>query len=257
MHTIDHSHNVIEIKDVSFSYGETEILKNINLNIHRGDYLGIVGSNGSGKTTLLKIILGLLKPTTGHVLLFGKDSEDFKTREKIGYVPQKATHFDEGFPATVHEVVLMGRYAKKGLFGRMTQEDHRKSKEALELVGMSAYHNRLIGELSGGQQQRVFIARALAGEPEVLFLDEPTIGIDMEVKKEFYNLLRTLNEQLHLTIVLITHDIESIQHDSMHIACVNRTLFFHSSIKEYLEDAAAKKAQSLESHLATHHHGTI
>lgn len=245
MRTIDHSQNVVEINNVSFSYGGNEILKNINLNIHRGDYLGLVGSNGSGKTTLLKIILGLLAPTAGSVKLFGQNARGFKDRSRVGYVPQKATHFDSNFPATAREIVLMGRYALRGLGRRVTPEDRRRAEYALEQVEMSALHNQLIGELSSGQQQRVFIARALAVEPEIIFLDEPTVGIDKTTKDEFYALLRKLNEKFNLTVVLITHDVENIRYGSMHVACIDRTLFFHNSLEEYLE----------ETRIVAHHHG--
>jgi zinc transport system ATP-binding protein len=234
--TVDHTKNIIEVRDVSFSYGAMEVLKDINLTIHRGDYLAIVGGNGSGKTTLLKIILGLLKPSTGAVTLFGQDIADFKDWSKIGYVPQKAINFDINFPATVREVVLMGRYGQRGLFRSTTQEDEQKVVHALTQVEMDEYADRLIGDLSGGQQQRVFIARALAGNPEVVFLDEPTVGVEKNIKDEFYYLLRTLNQKLHLTVVLITHDIESMAHEAMHVACIDHTLVFHDSVEGFLKD---------------------
>lgn len=233
---VDHTDTIVEVKDVSFSYGDHEVLSRINLSIHRGDYLGLVGGNGSGKTTLLKIILGLLKPTSGRVTLFGTDAEAFHNWPRIGYVPQKVTAFDTGFPANAEEVVLMGRYGRRGLFRRVTEEDRQQARKALEQVGMLQHRFRLIGDLSGGQQQRVFIARALAGEPEIIFLDEPTVGVEKKVKDEFYALLRKLNEELRLTVVLVTHDIESMAHEAMHIACVDHTLFFHDSVDQYFKD---------------------
>jgi zinc transport system ATP-binding protein len=230
---VDHHENCIEVKNVSFSYGATEVLKDINLVVHRGDYLALVGGNGSGKTTLLKIILGLLSPASGSVRLFGKDVKDFKEWSKIGYVPQKVTSFDANFPATAREVALMGRYGRRGLFHSTTMADREKSEQALKQVGMWEYRDRLIGDLSGGQQQRVFIARALATEPEVIFLDEPTVGVEQSVRGDFYALLRRLNEEFHLTVVLVTHDIETIAHEAMHIACIDRTIFFHDSADKY------------------------
>lgn len=205
------------MRDVSFSYGEHEVLEKIDLDIHRGDYLGVVGPNGAGKTTLLKIILGLLKPSSGSVKLMGK----------VGYVPQKATNFDTNFPATAYEVVLMGTYPQRGLFARVTDTDRANARKALEEVDMWEYRNRLIGKLSGGQQQRVFIARALAAEPEIIFLDEPTSGVDQKAQADFYHLLKRLNEKNGLTLVLVSHDIEAAKHDSMHIAHVNKTLTYH------------------------------
>lgn len=237
MHTIDHTKDIIEIQDVSFSYGNSEVLKNINLSIHRGDYLGLVGGNGAGKTTLLKIILGLLAPDSGTVKLFGQDISDFKDWPKIGYVPQKATNFDINFPATTEEVVLMGRFGRRGLFRKINDADKNKAHEALNHVDMWEHRHRLVGDLSGGQQQRVFIARALAGDPEIVFLDEPTVGVEKDIKDEFYKLLRKLNEELHLTVVLVTHDIESMAHEAMHIACIDRTLVFHNSVDKFFKES--------------------
>jgi zinc transport system ATP-binding protein len=236
MPTVDHHKNIIEVRNVSFDYDGNEVLKNINLTVHLGDYLGLVGGNGSGKTTLLKIILGILKPSSGEILLFGKKIDAFTDWPKIGYVPQKATSFDVNFPATVEEVVQMGRFGRRGLFHRLIAEDRRKTEKALKEVEMRPYRHRLIGDLSGGQQQRVFIARALATEPEVLFLDEPTVGVEKQIKDEFYALLKKLNEQLHLTIVLVTHDIESIAHEAMHVACMDHTLFYHDSVDAYFRN---------------------
>ncbi|NBV76732.1 metal ABC transporter ATP-binding protein [bacterium] len=231
----DHSENIIEIRDLSYSYGETRVLRDIQLSIHRGDYLAIVGGNGAGKSTLLKIILGLLPIQDGSVRLFGQDIRSFRDWPKIAYVPQKATNFDTNFPATVREVVLMGRFGRRGILRRVIQEDHDAVQESLEQVGMWEYRDRQIGDLSGGQQQRIFIARALAGKPEIVFLDEPTVGVETHVRDEFYALLRKMNERMGLTVVLITHDIEKVGHEAMHVACIDRTLFYHASVDDYFK----------------------
>lgn len=233
-----HTENIVEIRDVCFSYGAHEVLSQVTLDIHRGDYLAIVGGNGSGKTTLLKIILGLIKPTRGSVKLFGVEISRFTEWSKIGYVRQHVTHIDTRFPATVAEVVLMGRYALRGLLHPMTVEDRKKADEALDAVGMLHLKNAHLKELSGGQLQRVFIARALAGDPEVLFLDEPTVGVDSGTRTDFYELLRTLNRDRKLTVVLITHDVESIAHEAMHIACVDCRVFFHDSYDAYMKSGS-------------------
>jgi zinc transport system ATP-binding protein len=238
MQTIDHTKNIIEISNISFSYKTEDVFKNVNLTIHKGDYLGIVGSNGSGKTTLLRIILGLIKPMSGHVKLFGENIKEFKDWSKLGYVPQKVINFDNNFPLTVLEVVLMGRYGKIGLFRNIKKKDYDKVEEALKNVGMLEYKNRQIGDLSGGQQQRVFIARALAGNPEILFLDEPTVGVEKDIKNKFYKLLHDLNEKLDLTIVIVTHDIESMSNEAMHVACMReQTLIFHDSIDHLFKES--------------------
>lgn len=232
---------VIEINNLSFSYGHTEVLCDINLAIPQGDYIGIIGPNGAGKTTLLKIILGLIKPFHGTVSLFGEDINSFHKWEDIGYVPQKATNFEGSFPATVFEIVLMGRYGKRGLTHSMTAEDKSIVRKALEQVGMLDLQNRLIGELSGGQQQRAFIARALASEPKILFLDEPTVGIDRAAQEEFYTLLRRLNSELGITLVLISHDIETVTREVRHVACIDKALVCHTTPVGFLKTAQSDK----------------
>ncbi len=252
---IDHTKNIIEVKNISFSYGNEEVLKDITLNIHKGDYLGIVGANGAGKTTLLKIILGLLSPSNGSIKLFGQDIKYFKNWSKIGYVPQKATNFDVNFPVTVREVVAMGRLAKRGLFHFLTREDTEIVEAVLKQVDMLDYKDRLIGDLSGGQQQRVFIARALAGQPEIIFLDEPTTGVDKKAQNEFYNLLRKLNKELDLTLVLITHDIDKITKEAMHIACINHVLICHTSAEDFVKQSDFLNIAGHNNiKVITHHH---
>lgn len=224
--SVDHTKNIIEVHNVSFSYGKEPVLKNISLTVHQGDYLGIIGPNGAGKTTLLQIMLGLLQPTRGTVNLLD--------RKKIGYVAQKAINFDPLFPVTVYEVVAMGRYGKKGLLNRLTAIDHTIIDQSLAQVEMDEYRNRLIGDLSSGQQQRVFIARALAGEPSVIFLDEPTVGIDVKTQGQFYALLKKLNLELGLTLILISHDIDVIAHEVTELACINQSLVYHGLPSEFM-----------------------
>lgn len=225
--SVDHTKNIIEVKDVSFSYGDTVVLKNITLTIHQGDYLGVIGPNGSGKSTLLKLMVGLLKPTSGEIKLFGQNLNNFKDWHKLGYVSQKAVNFDLLFPATVQEVVEMGRYGNKGLFKNLNKKDSEIVERSLNQVEMWNYKDRLIGDLSGGQQQRVFIARALAAEPEVIFLDEPTVGVDSKTQEQFYALLKKLNKELNLTLVMISHDIEVMTKETTELACVNQKLIYH------------------------------
>lgn len=236
MQAVDHTKNIVELKHVSFAYSDEEVLQDINLNIHQGDFLGVIGPNGGGKTTLLKIILGLLKPTAGVVRMFGQDLGDFHDWKRIGYVPQKATDFDPAFPATAREIVAMGRYAQRGLFHFLTKYDHAVVDKALDQVEMRPYQNRIIGDLSGGQQQRVFIARALASEPEVILLDEPTVGVDQKTQEDFYSLLGKLNRDLSLTLVLISHDIDVVASQATEIAWINRRLIYYGSPEELVRE---------------------
>ncbi len=214
----DHLNTIIELQNVSFSYTNELVLKDITLSIHKGDYLGIVGPNGGGKSTFLKIILGLLKPNTGTVKL---------NTQNIGYVPQK-TNFDFNFPITAREVVAMGLYGKKGLFKFLGKSDFEKIDQALEQVNMQKFGGRRIGDLSGGQQQRIFIARTIVSDPEVIFLDEPTVGVDNETRNSFFELLKKLNDELNLTLVLITHDMDVILHHGVtEAAFINREVLFY------------------------------
>lgn len=237
-HQVNHEESIIEIKDVSFSYGKTKALEHVSLNVHKGDYLGLIGPNGAGKTTLIKLLLGLLPLQQGTIKLFGQDAEMVTERSKIGYVPQKATNFDANFPATVEEIVLMGRFAKRGLFKSMTKVDTQAVATALALVDLQGYEKRLIGDLSGGEQQRVFIARALVGEPEIIVLDEPTTGVDAETRSKFYELMKKLNEDLDITLILISHDIETVGSDAMHIVYIDRTASFYHSLDAFLHERA-------------------
>ena len=224
---------LIDIKDISFEYEQTKALHNISLKVEEGDFLAILGPNGSGKSTLLKIMLGLMKPTKGSIKLFGVESKNFKNREWIGYVSQKSNSFNSGFPATVEEVVAGGLAKKAGLFRRLPKSAQADVKEALEAVGMEDYIGRSVSELSGGQQQRVFIARALVAKPKVLILDEPTVGIDHQNVQSFYNMLASLNRDKNITLVLVTHDVDTVTDRITHVACLNQTIHFHG-FKEQL-----------------------
>lgn len=218
---------LINLHNVSYQYEQTKALTDINLTIAEGDFLAIIGPNGSGKSTLLKIILGLLKPTKGEVLLFGKPVNQFKDKERIGYVSQKSNSFNTGFPATVKEVIRSGLVKKTGLFHRFPADVDKQVKSALKSVGMEEFAMKNIGDLSGGQQQRVFIARALISNPNVLILDEPTVGVDSKNVKSFYNMLSHLNREHNITIVLVTHDVDAVSKSISHVACLNRRIHFH------------------------------
>lgn len=255
MHSMSHSQNIIEIDNISFSYGENPVLENINLNIHLGDFLGIVGPNGGGKSTLLKVILGLLKPSAGSVRLFGIDVNNFKDWNKIGYVPQKVTNFDVNFPATVEEVVAMGRFAVRGLFRPLTSVDKSIVCESLRQVELFDYKDRLIGKLSTGQQQRVFIARALAQKPQVIILDEPTVGIDNQTQKDFYSLLQTLNRKLDLTLIMVSHDLDAIAHEVTEVACINRILACHIPPSKFFGSDYLKQVYGENVKFMQHQHG--
>lgn len=218
------SKEAIKLENVWVQFGNIPVLDGITLTIDKNDFVGIIGPNGGGKTTLLKIILGLITPTSGKVSVLG--NSPVHSRKYIGYIPQQ-NQFDPDFPINVWDVVLMGRYGRRGLFKRYGKDDIAAATKALENVGMLEHRYRQIGKLSGGEQQRVFIARALVSEPEILLLDEPTASVDAASQREFYELLKNLKEKM--TIIIVSHDIgvTSIYVDK--IACLNRQLYYHGS----------------------------
>ncbi|GAB4411111.1 MAG: metal ABC transporter ATP-binding protein [Thermodesulfovibrionales bacterium] len=231
--------NAIEIKNISVSLGGKEILSDINLNLEDGRFLGIVGPNGSGKTTLLRVILGLIKPTSGMVRVFGKGPLEMAKKGTFGYLPQHL-NVDASFPATALDVVLMGLYGRSGIFRKSTKGDKRKAEDMLTTMGMMGYEDHIFGTLSGGQQQRVSIARALIGEPKILILDEPSTGIDVVGQEDFYHLLKGIQRRLNLTIIMVSHDIGAITAYVDEIACLNRTLHYHGSPLGALNDEVLK-----------------
>ncbi len=225
--------SIIKIENLNFRYDRERVLEDINLSIPKGAFLGIVGPNGSGKSTLLKLVLGLLKVQQGNIELFGIPQNKFKEWNRIGFVSQKANSFNTGFPATVYEVVASGLAKKAGIFRRISSKYKVDIKNAIHSVGMGPFTMRNIGELSGGQQQRVFIARALVSNPDVLILDEPTVGVDSQNVQNFYDMLDRLNKDLGITLVLVTHDIGTISNKVTHIACLNKHLHFHGKAEEF------------------------
>ncbi|WP_018923744.1 metal ABC transporter ATP-binding protein [Salsuginibacillus kocurii] len=246
---------VVDIKNLSFRYGNQYVLEDVSMRLAPGAFLGLVGPNGSGKSTLLKSLLGLQQPQKGEIRLFGEKVEKYKGWDRIGYVSQKANSFNAGFPATVFEVVSMGLFGKKGLFRFLNRKDKQKVREAIEWVGMTPYEKRNIGELSGGQQQRVFIARALVSDPELLILDEPTVGVDAKSVQNFYTMLEGLNKEHGLTLLLVTHDVGAMTRHVTDVACLNKFLHFHGSSKEFEANQDLSAFYGHDVHLLTHEHG--
>ena len=221
--------NVIDIDNLSVNLNGKEVLKKINLSLEEKKFIGIVGPNGGGKTTLLRTVLGLIKPSSGEIRIFGKSPKEIlKNGNIFGYLPQTLkikTHF----PIRVKDVVMMGRYGRIGTLRWPKEEDKKKTLEYLAIMGIEELKNEPFGNLSGGQQQRASIARALAGEPKILILDEPNTGIDVIGQEDFYHLLNGLRKKIDLTIIMASHDIGTIPTYVDDIACLNNTLHYHGN----------------------------
>jgi zinc transport system ATP-binding protein len=242
---------VVELDNVSFSYGSTLVLDNITFSVEKGDLLGMIGPNGAGKTTLFSCMLGLLGGYRGTIRMFGEDIRgNNRLFQRIGYIPQRMS-IDSNFPATVEEIVSLGITKQK------KASDEERIAGALETVGLLPLKERRIGELSGGQQQRVLIAKAIVNEPELLILDEPATGIDLETQNRFYALLRELNEKQKITMIWSSHDLDAVNKLASRVACVNRSMFFHGQTHEFFENPDLLKAyseSSMQAHMHMHDH---
>ena len=214
--------NDIQINHLYFSYDGATVLEDINLSYNKNEFLAIIGPNGGGKSTLLKMMIGLLEPERGEVLLFGE--KPLQVSHEIAYVPQD-TIANKDFPIKVMDVVLMGRLSKSKAFATYSKEDREIALRMLERVGMKGFEHQKINTLSGGQRQRVFIARALACEAKIMFLDEPTASIDTAGQIDMFKLLKSLNDTVG--IVIISHDINVALNYATKVVHVNRTLFMH------------------------------
>lgn len=215
----ENDHDII-LNNISFAYKQRNVLVDVDLVIHKGEFASIVGPNGGGKTTLLKLILGLIKPDTGKIRIFGKPPD--QVRHQVGYMPQYA-HLDMDFPASVMDVVLMGRLTKSHFW--FSRKDKTAVLDAIDAVGMGAFVNTGFNALSGGQKQRILIARALCNSPEILLLDEPTANVDYQTEENLFSLLQKLNS--FMTILLVSHDLGFVSKYVKSVICVNQQVVIH------------------------------
>lgn len=243
----------IDVRDVSLSYNANPVLEAVSFTVEEGEYLGIIGPNGGGKTTLFKVILGLIRPHSGEVRIYGEPLAAFRKRHLIGYVPQRSIS-DYYFPATVEEIVRSGRTARLGLLKRPSADDHRAVERVMETTGVAGIRGRLIGQVSGGERQRVFIARALASEPRILILDEPDVGVDVTAQEKFYSFLEDLNANMGITILLISHDIDVVAHQAKTILCLNRRLVCHGPPRDFITEDYMQKLYGKKVRFILHGH---
>jgi zinc transport system ATP-binding protein len=237
---------IAEIENLTVEYPGVKALENVSFSVNQGDFLGIIGPNGAGKSTLFSCMLRLQKKYQGTIKFFGQDikkSQDYL--KEIGYVPQKPI-FEKNFPVTVNDVVRMGL---------RKESDESKVDEILQQLWIHELRKRRIGELSGGQQQRVFIAKALVNNPKILILDEPVTGIDQQSIDLFYSILTELNSKQNITIIWSSHDLDAVNQLANHVACLNRTLFFHGESVDFFKNPELVKQyseSSMQEHM--HHH---
>ena len=218
---------MVELRGIDVRLNGSLVLQDVHLQVPEQSFTGLIGPNGGGKTTLLRTVLGLIQPDKGEVRICGKRLGAGESRHWImGYVPQQAG-IDRGFPVSVLDTVIMGRFGKIGLGRRPGKEDRAIALSSLEKVGMAHLAGKQIGHLSGGEQQRVFIARALCAEPKILILDEPVAAVDVAAQDSFYRLLRQLRDNFSLTVIMATHDIGVVPIYCDSVACLNRTLHLH------------------------------
>ncbi|MDP2640970.1 MAG: metal ABC transporter ATP-binding protein [Candidatus Yanofskybacteria bacterium] len=232
---------LLELQNVGFWYNGRQVLKGVSFQVQEGDYLGILGPNGSGKTTLLKIMLGILSPQEGSVRARGKEvlaGGDFSV---FGYVPQHASHAEFRFPVTVRELVSSGRVPQLPLFGRFKDADRKMVEQSMRTVGILELQNRRVDDLSGGERQKAFIARALAGNPKILILDEPLTGVDTASQELFYDFLRDLNEVFRITIILVSHDVDVLAQQVKSILCLRHELLYYGSSSDLTKEELVEK----------------
>lgn len=223
----------VDLFRVTFAYERETVLSDISLTVAKGDFTAVVGPNGAGKSTILKIIAGILSPRAGTVSVCGETVMVARSKGMISYVPQNYGKNIVGFPATVEEIVRLGIAAAPRSKGCPVHAVEHIVNHMLELVGCQDLRKRRIGDLSGGQQQRVMVARALAGNPDLLLLDEPTSGIDYEASTKIYELLGHLNKRLGVTVIMVSHDIDKAISWANKVACINRGLCFYGNSQDF------------------------
>jgi len=237
---------LIELEGVRVSLAGHTVLEDISFSLEERMFLGVVGPNGAGKTTLLRVVLGLVRPDRGTVRVMGMTPGELKHElHHIGYMPQQVV-FDPIFPVSVFDVVMMGRTCCIGTLRFPTKVDREAVSEGIGMVGLEGFERRPIGELSGGEQKRAFLARALCRETHILLLDEPTAGLDLPAQQQFMELLVELKEQLGLSVIFVSHDVNVLARFADEMVCINRTMHLHGKPQEVLGSEKLKEAYRCE-----------
>ena len=245
---------ILEVGKLSAGYGNGFVIRDVSLAVEPGEFVAILGRNGSGKSTLIKAVQNLLENVEGTVRCAGENVFGLTPRQvasRIAYVSQMA---EPAFEFTVEEIVRMGRFARQGRIEGSSAGDDAAVEAAMRLTEVDGFGGKPLSQLSGGEQQRVFIARAIVNRPRILFLDEPTVGVDAATQRGFYELLDLLNRGQGMTIVLVTHDIGIVDRHVNRVACLNRRLVYHGTHEEFCSAELARGLVAGGDHLVLHRH---
>ncbi len=252
--TMQQSTPILEAKNLYVNRNGAPVIEDATFSVNRGDYVGVVGPNGGGKTTLLNAILNFLPYTNGSIRLFGTELARFSSWQKVAYISQHATSFEDQFPLTVRELVSLGCIKKGKLGRRFTSEDWKNVDDNLEFMGLSDVADRRIGQLSGGQKQRMFVAKALTHNPELILLDEPIVGVDSNAQEKFYKKLSDLNVERQTTILIVTHDLATVFCRMSKVMCINKKVEVASINQELDANMLLKRAYGEHFHFVFHRH---
>lgn len=227
--------NIIKVENLGFDYGEGWVFHKLDLAIPKGDFVAVIGANGAGKSTLMKMLANVIPPTVGEIYYYGQPIEKFTEWQKIGYVAQNPVRMQRSFPISVEEVVSLGLLDGSIGLPFFSSEQKARVKELLSQFQLESFRHRKIGELSGGQQQRVFLARAMVKRPEILLLDEPATGIDTGSKEALYAMLKRINSEQDVTIIMISHDLELAAEAAKSALCINHGVCFRGEVHAALK----------------------
>lgn len=227
--------NIIKVENLGFDYGEGWVFHKLDLAIPKGDFVAVIGANGAGKSTLMKMLANVIPPTVGEIYYYGQPIEKFTEWQKIGYVAQNPARMQRSFPISVEEVVSLGLLDGSIGLPFFSSEQKARVKELLSQFQLESLRHRKIGELSGGQQQRVFLARAMVKRPEILLLDEPATGIDTGSKEALYAMLKRINSEQDVTIIMISHDLELAAEAAKSALCINHGVCFRGEVHAALK----------------------
>jgi zinc transport system ATP-binding protein len=244
---------VIRVEKLEVKRGGAVVIENADFAIEKGDFVGIVGPNGGGKTTLVQAMLGLLPHSKGEIWMYGVRLHEFRDWEKVGYISQDATNYDERFPLTVRELVGIGLVSGKNTGRPLRAADWKRVDEELQFMGIPDIAGRRVGELSGGQRQRVVVARALVRHPELLVLDEPERGMDASALERFYGKLSELHRDRGVTVLVVSHDLSTVFCRMSRVLCVNKVVY-SSGVDGHTEEDVLKKVYGEHFNIVYHRH---